>query len=114
MVAQTRPKGGCQAAMPRRLCRGRDVRTANNTATADASQESAASCTVGSQKVHRMSECITTVAPGLEEAPQAAHGMVQPRRPDCSCTDPLPLGSGCLVSAGYDTPVGNPPAEMNI
>ena len=114
MVAQTRPKEGCHAAMPRRLRRGRDVRTEDNTAAADARQDSAASCTVGSQKIHRKSECITTVAPGLGAAPQAAHGIVQPRRPDYSYTDPLPLGSGCLVSPGYDTPVGNPPAEMNI
>ena len=61
-----------------------------------------------------MSECITTVAPGLEAAPQAGHGIVQSKRSDCSRTDPLPLGSGCLVPAGHDTPVGNPPAEMNI
>ena len=100
--------------MPRRLRRGRDVRTADNTAAADARQESAASCTVDSPMVHRMSECITTVAPGLEAAPQAAHEIVQPRRPDCSYTEPLPLESGCLGSAGYDTPVGNPPAEMHI
>ena len=87
-----RPKEGCHAAEPRRLRRGRDVRTADNTAAADARQDSAASCTVGSQKIHRKSECITTVAPGLGAAPQAAHGIVQPRRPDYSYTDPLPLG----------------------
>ena len=61
-----------------------------------------------------MSECITTVAPGLEAAPQASHGTVQPKCSDCSRTDPLPLGSGCLVPAGHDTPAENPPAEMNI
>ena len=113
-VAQTRPKGGCQAAIPWQLRRGRDVRTVDNTAAADARQESAASCTVDSQMVHRMSECITTVAPGLGAAPQAAHEIVQQRHPDCSYTEPLPLGSWCLGSAGYDTPVGNPPAEMHI
>ena len=61
-----------------------------------------------------MSECITTVAPRLEAAPQASHGTVQPKCSDCSRTDPLPLGSGRLVPAGHDTPAGNPPAEMNI
>ena len=61
-----------------------------------------------------MSECITTVAPGLKAAPQAGHGIVQSRRSDCGRMDSLSLGSGCLVPAGYDTPVGNPPAEMNI
>ena len=90
--------------MPWRLHRGCDVRTADNTAAADARQYSAASCTVGSQKMHRKSECITTVAPGLGAAPQAAHGIVQVKRPDYSYTDPLPLGSGCLVSPGYDAP----------
>ena len=56
-----------------------------------------------------MSECITTVAPRLEAAPQASHGTVQPKCSDCSRTDPLRL-----VPAGHDTPAGNPPAEMNI
>ena len=111
VVAQTRPKGGCQAAMSRR--RRRDVRTVDNTAEADTRQESIASCTVGSEKVHRMSECITMVAPGLEAAPQAGHGIVLSKRSDCSRTDPLPLGSGCLVPAGHDTPVGYPAVEMN-
>ena len=54
------------------------------------------------------------MAPGLGAAPQADHGSVQPRHPEYSYTDPLPLGSGCLVSPGYDAPVGIPPAEMNI
>ena len=57
-----------------------------------------------------MSECITTVAPGLEAAPQAGHRTVQSECSDCSRTDPLPLGSGRLVPAGHDTH----PAEMNI
>ena len=61
-----------------------------------------------------MSECITTVAPGLEATPQASHGTVQPKCSDCSRTDSLPLGSGRIVPAGHDTPAGNPPAEMNI
>ena len=114
MVAQTRPKGGCQAAMPRRLRRRWDVRTADNTAAANTRQESVASCTIGSEKVPIMSECITTVAPGLEAVPQAGHGIVQSKRSDCSRTDPLPLGIGCLIPAGHDTLAGNPPAEMNI
>ena len=77
VVAQTRPKGGCQTVIPCRLRWRWDVRTADNTAAADTSQESVTSCTVGSEKVHRMSECITMVAPGLEAAPQAGHGIVQ-------------------------------------
>ena len=114
VVAQTRPKEGCHAAAQRRLRRGRDVRTADNTVAADARQESSASDTVVSRKIHRKSECVTTIAPGLAAAPQAAYEIVQPRRPDYSYTNPLPLGSGCLVAPRCDTPEGSPPAEMNI
>ena len=67
---------------------------------ADTRHESVASCTVGSEKVHIMSECITMVAPGLEAAPQAGHGIDQSECSDCSHTDPLPLGSGHLVPTG--------------
>ena len=63
---------------------------------------------------HKMSECITTVVPGLEAAPEAGHETVQYKCSDCSRTDPLPVGSGRLVPAGHDTPAGNPPAETNI
>ena len=61
-----------------------------------------------------MSECITTVVPGLEAAHQAGHETVQSKCSDCSFTDPLPLGSGRLVPARHDTPAGNPPVETNI
>ena len=50
----------------------------------------------------------------LEAAPPASLGMAQPKCSDCSRTDPLPLGSGCLGPAGHDTLAGKPPAEMNI
>ena len=86
-----------QTAMPRRVRRRRNVRTADNTSAADVRQESVAPSTVNSERIHKMSECITTVAPGLEAAPQASHGTVQPKCSDCSRTDPLALGSGCLV-----------------
>ena len=92
VVAQTRPKGGCQTAMPWRVRRRRNVRTADNTSAADTRQESVASCTIDSERVHKMSECITTVAPGLDAAPQAGHKTVQSKCSDCSRTDPLPLG----------------------
>ena len=35
VVAQTRPMEGCHAAVPRRLCRGLDVRTADNMVAVD-------------------------------------------------------------------------------
>ena len=76
VVAQTRPKGGCQTAMSRRMRRRRNVRTADNTSAADTRQESVA---VDSERIHNMSECITTVAPGLEAAPQTGHETVQPK-----------------------------------
>ena len=61
-----------------------------------------------------MSECITKGEPKLEAAPPASHGMAQPKCSDCSCTNPLPLGSGCLSPVRHDTPAEKPPAEMNI
>ena len=114
VVAQTRPKRGCQTAMPRRKRRRRNVRKADNTSATDTRQESVAPNTVDSERIHKLSECITTVAPRLEAAPQASHGTVQAKCSDCSRTDPLPLGSGRLVPAGHETPAGNPPAKMNI
>ena len=114
VVVQTRPMEGCHTAVPRRLRRGRDVRTADDTVAVDARQVSAAPDTVVSRKIHRKSECVTTVVPKLAAAPQAAYEVVQPRPPDYGYADSLPLGSGCLDSARIDTPEGSPPAEINI
>ena len=114
VVAQTRPKGGCQTAMPRRKRRRRNVRTADNTSAADTRQESVAPSTVDSERIHKVSKCITKGAPILEAAPPSSHGMAQPKCSDCSRTDPLPLESGRLGPAGHDTLAGKPPAEMNI
>ena len=110
VVAQTRPKGGCQTAMPRRKRRRWNVRTADSTL----SQESVAPCTEDSEKIHKMPECITRGEPKLEAAPPASHGMAQLICSDYSRTDQLPLGSGRLGSAGHDSPAEKPPAEMNI
>ena len=96
VVAQMRPMEGCYAAVPRRLRRGRDVRTTDYAVAVDARQVSAASDTVVSQKIHRKSECVTTVVPKLAAAPQANYEVVQPRPPDYGYMDSLPLGSGCL------------------
>ena len=114
MVAQTRPKGGCQTAMPRRKRRRRNVWTADSTSAMDISQESVAPRTEDSEKIHKMPECITKGEPKSEAAPPASHGMAQPNCSDYSRTDPLPLGSGRLGPAGHDSPAGKPPAEMNI
>ena len=114
VVAQTRPKGGCQTAMPRRKRRRRNVRTADSTSAMDISQESVTPRTEDSEKIHKMSECITKGGPKLEAAPPASHGMVQPNCSDYSRTDPLPLGSGRLGPAVHVSAAGKPPAEMNI
>ena len=66
MVDQTRPMEGCHTEVPRRLRRGRDVRTADDPVAVDARQISTASETVVSWKIHRKSECVTTVVPKLQ------------------------------------------------
>ena len=114
VVAQTRPKGGCQTAMPRRKRRRRNVRTADSTSAMDISQESVAPRTEDSEKIHKMPKCITKGEPKLEAAHLVSHVMAQPNCSDYSRTDPLPLGSGRLGPAVHVSAVGKPPAEMNI
>ena len=114
VVAQTRPKGGCQTAMPRRKRRRRSVRTADSTSAMDTRQESVAPSTLDSERIHTKSESITKGEPILKAAPPASHRMAQPKCSDCSRADPLPSGSGRLSPAGHDTPADKPPAEMNI
>ena len=114
VVAQTRPKGGCQTAMPRRKRRRRSVWTTDSASAMDTRQESVAPSTLDSERIHKKSECITKGEPIWEAAPPASHRMAQPKCSDCSHTDPLPSGSGHLSPAGHDTPAEKPPAEMNI
>ena len=119
-----RPMEGCHTAVPRQLRRGRDVRTADNAVAVDTRQVSPALDTVVSRKIHRTSECVTTVVPKLAAAPQAASAVIQPRPRDYGYTDSLPPGSRCLDSPRIDTPEaavssmevagGSPPAEINI
>ena len=82
---------------------------------------SSGSDTVVSRKIHRKSECVTTVGPKLAAAPQATYEVVQPRPPDYGYTDSHPPGSGCLDSPRIDTPVssmevagGSSPAAIKI
>ena len=110
VVAQTRPKGGCQTAMPWRKRRRWNVQTADSNSAMDISQKSITPRTVDSERIHKMPECITKGEPKLEAAPPASHGMAQPNCSDYSHTDPLPLGSGRLGPAGHDSPAGKPPA----
>ena len=73
--------------MPRRLRRGRDVRTADGAVVVDTRQVSDASDTVVSRKIHGKSECVPTVVPKLAAAPQAASEVVQPRPRDYGYMD---------------------------
>ena len=56
VVTETRPKGGCQTAMPRRKRRRRNVRTADNTSAMDTRHESVAPSTLDSERIHKMPE----------------------------------------------------------
>ena len=114
VVTQTRPKGGCQTAMPRRKRRRRSVRTTESATAMDTRQESVAPSTLDSERIHKKSECIMKGEPILETASPASHGMAQPQCSDCSRTDPLPSGSGHLSPAGHDAPAERRPAGMNI
>ena len=88
--------------------------------TVDTRQVSTASDTVVSRKIHRKSECVTTVVPKLAASPQAAYEVVQPRPRYYGYTDSL----RCLDSSRIDTPEaavssmevagGSPLAEINI
>ena len=53
VVAQTRPKGGGQTAMPRRKRRRRNVRMADSTSAMDISQVSVAPRIEDSEKIHK-------------------------------------------------------------
>ena len=63
VVIQTRHMEACDPASPRRLRRGRDVRTEDVTAEVDTRQESAASDTVVVSGIHMMPECFPTATP---------------------------------------------------
>ena len=79
VVAQTRPMEGCDPALPRRLCRGRNVLTEDGAVAVDTEWVSAASDAVVSRETHKKSECVPTVVPKLAAAPQAASEVIQPR-----------------------------------
>ena len=86
---------------------------ADNTSAIDTKQESVAPSAVDSERIHKISECITNGELKVEAAPPTSQIMAQPLRAYCSSTDPFPLGSGRLGPAGHDTPAEKTPAEMN-
>ena len=100
----SRPKGGCQTAMPRRKRRRRSVRTTDSTSVMDTRQESVAPSTLDSDMIHKNQNVSHRGSLSGKQLLRLAMECS-----DCSRTDPLPSGSGRLSPAGHDTP-----AEMNI
>ena len=84
---------GCDPAVQRRLRRGCDVRTADDTVAVDDRQMSTASDTVVSRGIHRRSECVTTVVPKLAAAPQADFRLTIFTR---ACVGPQHMLKQCL------------------
>ena len=111
-------------ALPRQLCRGRDVLMEDGAVAVDTRQVSAASDSVVSRGIQRKSECGLTIVPTLAAAPQTASEVVQPKRRDYCYMDSVPLVSECLDWPSMDTPDagesgmemagGNPPADIDI
>ena len=124
VVAQTRPMEGCNPASPRWSRRGRDVLTEDGVEAVDTEQVSAASDAVVSRETCMISVCVPTVMPKLAATPQAASEVVQPRRPDCGCTDLLllvgefrellGLGTPDAGESGMEITSGSPPADSDI
>ena len=124
VVAQTRPMEGWHTALPRQLCRGREVLMEDGAVAVDTRQVSAASDSVVSREIYRKSECGPTIVPTLAAAPQTASEVVQPKPRDYCYMDSLPPVGECLNSPSIDTPDagesgmemagGNPPADIDI
>ena len=96
VVAQTRPMEGCHTALPRQLCRGRDVLMEDGAVAVDIRQ-------VVSREIHRKSECGPTIVPTLAAVLQTASEVVKPKPRDYCYTDSLPPVGGCLDSPSFDT-----------
>ena len=92
VVAQTRPKGGCDPVSPRRLCRGRDVLMEDSPAAVDSRRKSIAPETDVVGGIYVTPYCIPTVVPKLAAVPQAASTVAQ-TRPRGGC------GSNLLLPA---------------
>ena len=92
VVAQTRPKEGCDPASPRRLRRGRDVLREDSMLAVDTRRLSIDQVTDVVSGIYVMPDCIQTVMPMLVAAPQAASEVAQMRhRGDCSVNLLLPV-----------------------
>ena len=92
VVAQTRPKEGCDPASPQRLLRGRDVLMEDSKVAVDTRRISIAQDPDVVSGIHVMPDCVPAVMPMLAAAPQAASEVAQTRsRGDCSMNLLLPV-----------------------
>ena len=104
VVAQTRPKEGCDPASPRRLRRGRDVLMEDSRIAVDTRRISIAQDPDVVSGIHVMPDCVLAVMPMLAAAPQAASQVAQTRpRGDCSMNLLLPV-DGSMEPLDDDAP----------
>ena len=104
VVAQTRPKEGCDPASPRRLRRGRDVLMEDSMVAVDTRRISTAQDPDVVSGIHVMPDCVPAVMPMLAAAPQAASEVAQMRpRGDCSMNLLLPV-DGSIEPLDDDAP----------
>ena len=90
VVAQTRPKGGCDPVLPRRMCRGRDVLMEDGPAVVDSGRESIVPDPDVCGGICVMSNCIPIVVPKSAAVP-LADSMVTQMRPRGGCGSNLLL-----------------------
>ena len=72
VVAQTRPKGGCDPVLPRRICLGRDVLTEDGPTAVDSEWESIVPDPDVCGGICVMPDCIPLVVPKSAAVPLAA------------------------------------------
>ena len=104
VVAQTRPKDGCDPASPRWLRRGRDVLMEDSMVAVDTRRISIVKDLDVVSGIHVMPDCVPTVMPMLAVTPQAASEVAQTRpRGDCRM-NLLLLVNGSMEPLNDDAP----------
>ena len=90
VVAQTRPKWGCDPVLPQHMCRGQDVLTEDGPAAVDSRREFIVPDTDVGSGIYVMPDCIPTVVPKSAAVPQATSVVTQ-TRPQGGCGSNLLL-----------------------
>ena len=104
LVAQPRPKEGCDPASPRRLRRGRDVLMEDSMVALDTRRISIAQDPDVVSGIHVMPDCVPAVMPILAAVPYAASEVAQTRpRGDCGMNLLLPV-DGSIDPLDDDAP----------